>query len=161
VGDRCRECGPENALIAGLTHFDCSPLQLLTELQRCSRQLSRKVKGSRNRAKARDRLARLHARIASQRKDVLHKLSTNLVRRFGVIVLEDLHVKQIIRGTFSDFGKLQAALEAQGVAVQSAESEYVVQNLVTLAEDKATEVLKLVDALEQDEDVQRVFHNLG
>jgi transcriptional/translational regulatory protein YebC/TACO1 len=45
--------------------------------------------------------------------------------------------------------------------VQSAESEYVAQNLVTLAEDKATEVLKLVDALEQDEDVQRVFHNLG
>ena len=69
--------------------------------------------------------------------------------------------KTIIRGAFSDFGKLQAALEAQGVAVQSAESEYVAQNLVTLAEDKATEVLKLVDALEQDEDVQRVFHNLG
>jgi hypothetical protein len=45
--------------------------------------------------------------------------------------------------------------------VQSAESEYVAQNLVTLAEDKATEVLKLVDAPEQDEDVQRVFHNLG
>jgi transcriptional/translational regulatory protein YebC/TACO1 len=45
--------------------------------------------------------------------------------------------------------------------VQSAESEYVAQHLVTLAADKATEVLKLVDALEQDEDVQRVFHNLG
>jgi transcriptional/translational regulatory protein YebC/TACO1 len=69
--------------------------------------------------------------------------------------------KTIIRGAFSDFGKLQAALEAQGVAVQSAESEYVAQHLVTLAEDKATEVLKLLDALEQDEDVQRVFHNLG
>src|SRR4029453_15828510 len=67
----------------------------------------------------------------------------------------------IIRGAFSDFGKLQAALEAQGVAVQPAESEYVAQNLLTLPEDKATEVLELVDALEQDEDVQRVFHNLG
>ena len=51
--------------------------RLLTKLQRCSRQLSRKVKGSRNRAKARDCLARLHARIASQRKDALHKLSTD------------------------------------------------------------------------------------
>lgn len=67
----------------------------------------------------------------------------------------------IIRGAFSDFGKLQAAIEARGIPVQSAESEYVAQNLVTLPEDKATEVLKLVDALEQDDDVQRVFHNLG
>jgi YebC/PmpR family DNA-binding regulatory protein len=67
----------------------------------------------------------------------------------------------IIRGAFSDFGKLQAAIEKQGIAVLSAESEYVAQNLVTLPEEKATQVLELVDALEQDEDVQRVFHNLG
>ena len=38
--------------------------------------------------------------------------------------------------------------------------EYVAQNVLTLPEDKATEVLELVDALEQDEDVQRVFHTL-
>ncbi|HEY0714488.1 MAG TPA: YebC/PmpR family DNA-binding transcriptional regulator [Polyangia bacterium] len=67
----------------------------------------------------------------------------------------------IIRGAFADFGRLQAAIEAQGIAVQSAESEYVAQNPVSLPEDKATEILELVDALEQDEDVQRVFHNLG
>jgi YebC/PmpR family DNA-binding regulatory protein len=67
----------------------------------------------------------------------------------------------IIRGSFGDFGKLAAAIEARGIAVTSAESEYVAQNLVTLPEDKATEVLEMVDALEQDEDVQRVFHNLG
>ena len=67
----------------------------------------------------------------------------------------------IIRGAFTDFGKLQAAIERHGIAVQSAESEYVAQNLVTLPEDKATEVLELVDKLEQDEDVQRVFHNLA
>ena len=67
----------------------------------------------------------------------------------------------IIRGAFADFGKLQAAIEARGIAVQSAESEYVAQNLVSLDDDKAKEVLELVDALEQDEDVQRVFHNLG
>ena len=67
----------------------------------------------------------------------------------------------IVRGGFADFGKLQAAIESRGIAVQSADSEYVAQNLISLAEDKATEVLELVDALEQDEDVQRVFHNLG
>jgi YebC/PmpR family DNA-binding regulatory protein len=67
----------------------------------------------------------------------------------------------IIRGAFADFGKLQTAIEAHGIAVQSAESEYVAQNLLSLDDDKAKEVLELVDALEQDEDVQRVFHNLG
>ena len=67
----------------------------------------------------------------------------------------------IIRGAFADFGKLQAAIEARGLAVQSAESEYVAQNLVSLPDDKSTQVLELVDALEQDDDVQRVFHNLG
>jgi YebC/PmpR family DNA-binding regulatory protein len=67
----------------------------------------------------------------------------------------------IIRGAFADFGKLQAAIEARGIAVQSAESEYVAQNMLSLDDDKAKEVLELVDALEQDEDVQRVFHNLG
>jgi YebC/PmpR family DNA-binding regulatory protein len=70
-------------------------------------------------------------------------------------------LQTIIRGAFSDFGRLQAAIEAQGITIQSAESEYVPQTPVTLPEDKATEVLELVDALEQDEDVQRVFHNLS
>lgn len=69
--------------------------------------------------------------------------------------------QMILRSGFADFGKLQAAIDKQGIAVQSAESEYVAQNVLTLPEDKATEVLELVDALEQDEDVQRVFHNLG
>lgn len=67
----------------------------------------------------------------------------------------------VIRGAFADFGRLQAAIEAQGIHVQSAESEYVPQNVLSLPEEKATEVLELVDALEQDDDVQRVFHNLG
>lgn len=66
----------------------------------------------------------------------------------------------VIRCDFSDFGKLQAAIEAKGLTPISAESEYVAENLVELPEEKANEVLKLVDDLEQDEDVQRVFHNL-
>src|SRR6185369_10364560 len=67
----------------------------------------------------------------------------------------------IIRCAFADFGKLQAAVDKLGIAVQSAESEYVAQNLVSLPEAQATEVLELVDAMEQDDDVQRVFHSLG
>lgn len=66
----------------------------------------------------------------------------------------------VIRCAFQNFGKLQMAIEGRGLAPISAESEYVAQNFAQLPEDKATEVLKLVDSLEQDDDVQRVFHNL-
>lgn len=67
----------------------------------------------------------------------------------------------IIRCAFSDFGQLQAAIEERKLTLVSAESEYIALNPVELPEEKANEVLKLVDALEQDEDVQRVFHNLA
>lgn len=67
----------------------------------------------------------------------------------------------IIRCAFNDFGQLNDALETRGIHPLSAESEYIPQTPVELPEDKATEVLKMVDALEQDEDVQRVFHNLA
>ncbi|HYI02253.1 YebC/PmpR family DNA-binding transcriptional regulator [Hyalangium sp.] len=67
----------------------------------------------------------------------------------------------VIRCAFNDFGKLQAAIEGRGLTALFADSEYVPQTPVELPEDKATEVLKLVDDLEQDEDVQRVFHNLA
>jgi YebC/PmpR family DNA-binding regulatory protein len=67
----------------------------------------------------------------------------------------------VIRCAFESFGQLQAALEERKLPVISAESEYVPQTPVTLPEDQAKEVLELVDALEQDEDVQRVFHNLA
>ncbi len=67
----------------------------------------------------------------------------------------------IVRCAFADFGKLQAAIEARGITPISAETEYVATTPVELPEDKATEVMKLVDALEEDDDVQRVYHNLA
>jgi YebC/PmpR family DNA-binding regulatory protein len=67
----------------------------------------------------------------------------------------------VIRCAFADFGRLQKALEDRKITPISAESEYIPQTPVTLSEDHATEVLKMVDALEQDDDVQKVFHNLG
>jgi YebC/PmpR family DNA-binding regulatory protein len=67
----------------------------------------------------------------------------------------------IARCAFAHFGQLQAALEERKVPILSAESEYVAQTPVELPEESAREVLELVDALEQDEDVQRVFHNLA
>jgi len=65
----------------------------LKKLKRLSRSLSRKVKGSANRGKAKAKLARLHARISNIRKDGLHKLTTELVNKFSVIGIEDLNVK--------------------------------------------------------------------
>src|SRR5262245_47013224 len=67
----------------------------------------------------------------------------------------------LIRCAFPDFGRLQKALEDRGITPVSAESEYIPSMPVTLAETHATEVLELIDRLEQDEDVQKVFHNLG
>ncbi|CQR43800.1 MAG TPA: RNA-guided endonuclease TnpB family protein [Thiomonas arsenitoxydans] len=66
---------------------------LLGRLRRLSRGLSRKQKGSENRQKAKARLAKLHARIANIRKDALHKLSSDLTRRFHTIVIENLNVR--------------------------------------------------------------------
>jgi len=66
----------------------------------------------------------------------------------------------VIRCAFNDFGTLQKALEDRGLTPISAESEYIPSTTVELPENQAHEVLKLVDVLEQDDDVQRVFHNL-
>ena len=63
---------------------------LLGRLRRTSRGLSRKRKGSANRAKAKRRLARLHARIAAIRRDATHNAVTSLARRFARIGIEEL-----------------------------------------------------------------------
>ena len=70
---------------------------LLGRLRRLSRSLSRKVKGSANRHKAKAKLARLHASIAVIRSDALHKLTTDLTRRFHTIGIEDLNVRGMVR----------------------------------------------------------------
>ncbi|KAF0112582.1 MAG: transposase-like protein [Rhodospirillaceae bacterium] len=70
---------------------------LLDRLQRLSRSLSRKVKGSQNRKKAKAKLARLHVRIGNIRKDALHQLTTSLTRRFHTIGIEDLNVKGMVK----------------------------------------------------------------
>jgi len=67
----------------------------------------------------------------------------------------------VVRCAFNDFGQLQKALEDRGITPISCESEYITQNPRELPETEATEVLKMIDALEQDDDVQRVFHNLA
>ena len=67
----------------------------------------------------------------------------------------------VLRCAFADFGQLQKALEERGITPISAEPEYVAQTPVELPENHAKEVLSLVDRIEQDDDVQKVFHNLA
>lgn len=67
----------------------------------------------------------------------------------------------VLRCALGDFGRLQEALETRKLVPVSTASEFIPQNLTQLSEEQATEVLKLVDLLEQDDDVQSVFHNLG
>lgn len=69
----------------------------LKKLQRLNKSLSRKQKGSKNREKAKTKLSRLHYKISCMRKDFLHKLTTNLVKQFDVICIEDLNVKGMIK----------------------------------------------------------------
>jgi putative transposase len=65
-------------------------------LARAQRALARKVEGSANRAKARVKVARAHARIADRRRDNLHKLTTRLVRENQAVVIEDLQVRNML-----------------------------------------------------------------
>ena len=67
------------------------------KLARLQRQLSRKPSGSKRREKARIKVARLHEHITNQRKDQLHKLTTQLVRENDIICIEDLNVAGMVR----------------------------------------------------------------
>ena len=67
----------------------------------------------------------------------------------------------VIRCAFGDFGTMQKALEDRGITPLSAEQEYVCLTPTELPEEQATEVMTLIDKLEQDEDVQKVFHTLA
>jgi len=73
---------------------------LLSRLQRLSRSLSRKVNGSENRKKAKLKLARLHARVANVRRDALHRLTTDLTRRFHTIGIEGLNVSGMVKNRY-------------------------------------------------------------
>ena len=66
-------------------------------LQKLQRDLSRKKKGSKNRNKARLKVAKLHEKITNQRKDFLHKLSSKIINENQVIVLEDLKITNMLK----------------------------------------------------------------
>ena len=83
--------------------------------------------------------------------------------------LEEIYVEEgeeekdvaVIHTAFEDFGKMQKALEQKGIEVISAKLERVAQSTAEVNEEQAADVLKLIDKLEDYDDVQAVYHNMG
>ena len=67
----------------------------------------------------------------------------------------------VLRCAFNDFGKMQKALEEKNLNPLSSEVEWIPTTTVPLNDAQAEDVSKLIERLEQDEDVQKVFHNMG
>ena len=67
----------------------------------------------------------------------------------------------VVRCGFTDFGNMQKALEDRKITPISAELEWIPSTTVPVNDEQAADVSKLIEKLEQDEDVQKVFHNMG
>lgn len=67
----------------------------------------------------------------------------------------------VIRAGFTNFGNMQKALEEKGITPISAEVEWIPATTVPVNDAQAEDISKLIEKLEQDEDVQKVFHNMG
>lgn len=96
------------------------------KLARAQRRLASKAKGSKNRAKARQKVARLHARIADKRRDFQHKLSTRIIRENQTVCVETLAVKNMLRNHAlaqghqrCGLGRVGAATGIQGAVVRT------------------------------------------
>jgi putative transposase len=92
----------------------------LKQLRQANKRLHRRKLGSANREKARRQVARLHYRITCMRDDVLHKLTTRLANCYGIIGIEDLNLKGLLKNrclsrSFADaaLGKLLSLLGAK------------------------------------------------
>jgi YebC/PmpR family DNA-binding regulatory protein len=66
----------------------------------------------------------------------------------------------IVRCPFNDFGRLQTAVEERKLAIVSAEPEYIPNTFAEISDEQVEDVLKLIDRLEGDDDVQKVYHTL-
>ena len=79
----------------------------------------------------------------------------------GAEDIQELDDDIIAYTSFQDFITMQRALETAGIAVTSAELRRIPNNLVTLTDEQAEDIIKLIDKLEEDDDVQNVFHNMN
>jgi|SRR5690606_7016524 len=74
---------------------------------------------------------------------------------------EDAEGNLILRCAFNDFGNLQKALEEKNIAPISSEIEWIAENTNKITPEQEEDVLKLIARVEEDDDVQQVFHNMA
>lgn len=74
---------------------------------------------------------------------------------------EDSEGNIIVRCAFSDFGNMQKALEERGITPISSEIEWLPENTIDITPEQQDDVFKLIAKVEEDDDVQQVFHNMG
>ncbi len=74
---------------------------------------------------------------------------------------EDAEGNLIVRCGFTDFGNMQKALEERGLTVISSELEWLPENTIAITDEQAEDVFKLIARVEEDDDVQQVFHNMA
>jgi transcriptional/translational regulatory protein YebC/TACO1 len=67
----------------------------------------------------------------------------------------------VLRCAFVDWGKLQKALEDKNITPISSELEWIPTTTVPVTDEQAEDVSKLIERIEQDEDVNKVFHNMA
>ena len=113
-----RKSTAKSRQLVGCLPYQRPLVHQLKKLRRLNKELARRRTGGKNWQKTRDTLGRLHAAIGCHRLDWLHKLTTEIARTSGIVAVEDLHVKGLIRNrclsrSFSDaaVGKLLDLLE--------------------------------------------------
>lgn len=108
VEEFARPTGPVIGVDLGVNHMailsdgrvveNPKPLKAgLRKIRKLSRELNRRIKGSNNRGKTVDRLAKAHWRIGNVRRDALHKATTVLAKNHGEVVIEDLNVQGMVQ----------------------------------------------------------------
>jgi len=80
---------------------------------------------------------------------------------FGADDIEEVEGEIYVYTPFTEFGNMQKALEEKGYNVITAEAQRIPNTTTTLTEEQEEEVLALIEKIEEDDDVQAVYHNLG
>jgi YebC/PmpR family DNA-binding regulatory protein len=88
----------------------------------------------------------------------LEELELELID-FGLEEIEQVEDETLIYTAFSDFGNMQKGLEELGIEILSVDKERIPHTTIELTEEQKEEINILIEALEEDEDVQNVFHN--